>query len=97
MGYGEGAILLPSPSNHPATTAISYALPHLWQISGFATSAWVLSGALRRPLWSCLASKCADHLPLYRQALIFARSGVMLERSALACRVSKAAFHFGPS
>lgn len=31
-----------------------------------------------------LVSKYADHLPLYRQAQIFARSGVTLDRSTLA-------------
>src|SRR5947208_8647561 len=31
-----------------------------------------------------LVSKCADHLPLYRQAQIYAREGVDLDRSTLA-------------
>ena len=43
-----------------------------------------------------LVSKYADHLPLYRQAQIFARSGVTLDRSTLAGWVGKAAFHLGP-
>ena len=43
-----------------------------------------------------LVSKFADHLPLYRQAQILARSGVDLDRSTLAAWVGKAAFHLGP-
>jgi transposase len=43
-----------------------------------------------------LVSKYADHLPLYRQAQILARSGVELDRSTLAAWVGKAAFHLGP-
>jgi transposase len=43
-----------------------------------------------------LVSKYADHLPLYRQAQILARSGVDLDRSTLAAWVGKAAFHLGP-
>lgn len=36
-----------------------------------------------------LVSKCADHLPLYRQSQIFARDGLDLDRSALADWVGK--------
>ena len=43
-----------------------------------------------------LVAKYADHLPLYRQAQILARSGVELDRSTLAGWVGKAAFHLGP-
>ena len=43
-----------------------------------------------------LASKFADHLPLYRQSRIFARSGIELHRSTLAGWVGKASFHLGP-
>ena len=39
-----------------------------------------------------LVSKYADHLPLYRQAQIYARQGVNLDRSTLADWVGKAAF-----
>ena len=38
-----------------------------------------------------LVSKFADHLPLYRQAQIFARQGVVLDRSTLADWVGRAA------
>ena len=40
-----------------------------------------------------LVSKFADHLPLYRQAQIYARSGIELHRSTLADWVGKASFH----
>src|SRR6476620_9749841 len=43
-----------------------------------------------------LVSKYADHLPLYRQAQIYARQGVNLDRSTLADWVGKAAFLMKP-
>ena len=43
-----------------------------------------------------LVSKFSDHLPLYRQAQIYARSGLKLDRSTLAGWVGKAAFHLEP-
>ena len=43
-----------------------------------------------------LVSKYADHLPLYRQAQIFARQGVSLDRSTLADWVGRAAFFLRP-
>lgn len=46
----------------------------------------VIAGGLATPalLAHVLVSKYADHLPLYRQARIFARHGIDLERSTLA-------------
>jgi transposase len=43
-----------------------------------------------------LVSKYADHLPLYRQAQIYARQGVALDRSTLADWVGRAAFLLRP-
>ncbi|KAB2957250.1 MAG: IS66 family transposase [Rhizobiaceae bacterium] len=43
-----------------------------------------------------LVAKYADHLPLYRQAQIYARQGVSLDRSTLADWVGKAAFLLRP-
>ena len=43
-----------------------------------------------------LVSKYADHLPLYRQSQIYARSGIDLHRSTLAGWAGKAAFHLRP-
>ncbi|WP_420604415.1 IS66 family transposase [Methylobacterium sp.] len=43
-----------------------------------------------------LVSKFADHLPLYRQAQIYARSGIDLHRSTLALWVGKASFELRP-
>jgi transposase len=43
-----------------------------------------------------LVSKFADHLPLYRQAQIYARQGVTLDRSTLADWVGHAAFLLRP-
>jgi hypothetical protein len=43
-----------------------------------------------------LVSKYADHLPLYRQAQIYQRQGLRLDRSTLADWVGRAAFHLRP-
>ncbi len=43
-----------------------------------------------------LVSKYADHLPLYRQAQIYARQGIDLDRSTLADWVGHAAWHLLP-
>lgn len=43
-----------------------------------------------------LVSKYADHLPLYRQAQIYARQGVDLDRSTLADWVGRAAWYLRP-
>jgi transposase len=43
-----------------------------------------------------LVSKYADHLPLYRQAQIYARQGIHLDRSTLADWVGRAAFLLQP-
>jgi transposase len=43
-----------------------------------------------------LVSKYADHLPLYRQAQIYARQGVVLDRSTLADWVGRAAWLLRP-
>ena len=43
-----------------------------------------------------LVSKYADHLPLYRQAQIYERQGIRLDRSTLADWVGRAAFHLRP-
>lgn len=43
-----------------------------------------------------LVAKYADHLPLYRQAQIYARQGVTLDRSTLADWVGRAAFLLRP-
>lgn len=43
-----------------------------------------------------LVSKYADHLPLYRQAQIYARQGITLDRSTLTDWVGRAAWHLRP-
>jgi transposase len=43
-----------------------------------------------------LVGKYADHLPLYRQAQIYARQGLHLDRSTLADWVGRAAWHLRP-
>ena len=43
-----------------------------------------------------LVSKYADHLPLYRQAQIYSRQGIDLDRSTLAAWVGKSAFELTP-
>lgn len=43
-----------------------------------------------------IVSKYADHLPLYRQAQIYRRQGIDLDRSTLAAWVGRAAFELSP-
>lgn len=43
-----------------------------------------------------LVSKYADHLPLYRQAQIYARQGIQLDRSTLADWTGRAAWYLRP-
>jgi transposase len=43
-----------------------------------------------------IVSKFSEHLPLYRQAQVFARQGVTVERSTLADWVGTAAWHLRP-
>ena len=43
-----------------------------------------------------IVSKYADHFPLYRQAQIYSRQGVDLDRSTLAAWVGRAAFELNP-
>lgn len=43
-----------------------------------------------------LVPKFADHLPLYRQAQIYSRQGIELDRSTLAAWVGKSAFELAP-
>jgi hypothetical protein len=43
-----------------------------------------------------IVAKYADHLPLYRQAQIYARAGIALDRSTLADWVGRAAFALRP-
>lgn len=43
-----------------------------------------------------IVSKYADHLPLYRQAQIYSRQGIDLDRSTLATWVGRAAFELRP-
>ena len=43
-----------------------------------------------------ITAKYCDHLPLYRQSVIYAREGVELDRSTLAAWVGQMAFHLYP-
>ena len=60
--------------------------------------AHLIEGALptERLIAHVLVAKYADHSPLYRQAQIYARAGIELNRSTLADWVGKAAFHLAP-
>ena len=59
---------------------------------------WLIEGGLptEGAIAHVLVSKYADHLPLYRQSQILARSGIDIHRSTLADWVGVAAFHMGP-
>ncbi len=60
--------------------------------------AWLIEGGLptEGAIAHVLVSKYAEHCPLYRQAQIYARSGLDLHRSTLAGWVGKASFHLRP-
>ncbi|WP_292288891.1 IS66 family transposase [Marivita sp.] len=62
------------------------------------TPPWLIEGGLptEGAIAHVLVSKYADHLPLYRQSQILARSGVDIDRSTLADWVGVAAFHLRP-
>ena len=62
------------------------------------TPPWLIEGGLATEgvIAHVLVSKYADHLPLYRQSQILARSGIDIHRSTLADWVGVAAFHLGP-
>lgn len=62
------------------------------------TPPWLIEGGLptEGAIAHVLVSKYADHLPLYRQSQILARSGVDIHRSTLADWVGVAAFHLRP-
>ncbi len=63
-----------------------------------AAPAHLIKGGLptEGALAQVLIAKYGDHLPLYRQSQIYARSGVDLDRSTLAGWVGKASFHLIP-
>lgn len=62
------------------------------------TPAYLIEGGLSTEalIAQVLVSKYADHLPLYRQAQIFARSGIQLDRGTLAGWSGAAGFHLSP-
>lgn len=61
-------------------------------------SAHIIEGGMptEATLAHVLVSKYADHLPLYRQAQIYSRQGIDLDRSTLAAWVGKSAFELTP-
>jgi transposase len=67
-------------------------------VSQAPASAHLIEGGLptEGAIAHVLVSKFSDHLPLYRQSQILARSGIDLHRSTLADWVGTAAFHLGP-
>ncbi|MEO1407693.1 MAG: IS66 family transposase, partial [Pseudomonadota bacterium] len=60
--------------------------------------AHIISGGMptEATLAHVLVSKYSDHLPLYRQAQIYSRQGIDLDRSTLAAWVGKSAFELTP-
>ena len=62
------------------------------------TPLWLIEGGLSTEgaIAHVLVSKYADHLPLYRQSQILARSGIDIHRSTLADRTGVAGFHLAP-
>ena len=48
------------------------------------------------PQWLTIVSKFGDHLPFYRQAEIFKRQGIDLDRGTVGNWVGRACFHLMP-
>ncbi|WP_299289101.1 IS66 family transposase, partial [uncultured Tateyamaria sp.] len=67
-------------------------------IAQAAAPAHIIAGGMptEATLAHVLVSKYADHLPLYRQAQIYSRQGIDLDRSTLAAWVGKSAFELTP-
>ena len=57
---------------------------------------WSASEGGPWPQWGRVSHLNADHLPLYRQAQIYSRQGIDLDRSTLAAWVGKAAYELKP-
>ena len=57
---------------------------------------WSASEGGPWPQWGRVSHLNADHLPLYRQAQIYSRQGLDLDRSTLAAWVGKAAYELKP-
>jgi transposase len=70
----------------------------LGKVAQAPAPAHLIEGALPTEalLAHVIVAKFADHCPLYRQAGIYARSGVDLDRSTLSAWVGRAAFHLAP-
>jgi transposase len=64
----------------------------------YPTPTHIIAGGMptEATLAHVLVSKYADHLPLYRQAQIYSRKGIDLDRSTLAAWVGKSAFELIP-
>ena len=62
------------------------------------TPPWLIEGGLptEQMIAHVLVGRYADHLPLYRQAQIYARQGIDLDRSTLADWIGRAAFELRP-
>ncbi len=56
----------------------------------------LIEGGLPTTVAQVLVAKYADHLPLYRQAQVYARQGINLDRSTLADWIGRAAFVLQP-
>lgn len=67
-------------------------------ITQASASAHIIAGGMptEATLAHVIVSKYADHLPLYRQAQIYSRQGIDLDRSTLAAWVGKSAFELTP-
>jgi len=59
---------------------------------------WLIEGGLptEQLIAHVIVGRYADHLPLYRQAQIYARQGIDLDRSTLADWIGRAAFELRP-
>ncbi len=91
--------IVPAQFRVIATIRPKYACPTCQQgVHQAPAPAHLIEGGLptEATLAHVLVGKFADHLPLYRQAQIYSRQGIELDRSTLAGWVGKVAFHLAP-
>ncbi len=91
--------IVPAQYRVLVTVRPRYACPHgRAKVVQAPAPAHLIEGGLptEAVLANVIVSKYSEHLPLYRQAQVFARHGVELDRSTLADWVGRASWHLSP-
>src|SRR5690606_9973745 len=91
--------IVPAQYRVLVTVRPRYACPHgRAKVVQAPAPAHLIEGGLptEAVLANVIVSKYSEHMPLYRQAQVFARHGVELDRSTLAGWVGRASWHLAP-